>query len=134
MLASILIADSSSAIRSVIERAIRVADLAVSDCYQAADAEDVLRLVGSRRIDFLLLDTHLAGIEEKRLVQAVDAFRGNGGKDAAIPFMVTSVDASSARIERLLECGACDYLLKPFSIPTLCQRLETALRTVHANN
>ncbi|HMJ62605.1 MAG TPA: response regulator [Bryobacteraceae bacterium] len=129
MPASILIADSSPAMRAVIQRAIQIAGLPVSGCYQAGRAEDVLRLFESQQIDFLILDTHLAGAEGEELIQALRARR-----EHAVPFLVTSVDASSARIERLLELGACDYLLKPFSAPTLCARLEQALNTLHANN
>jgi len=129
MPASILIADSSPAMRAVIQRAIQIAGLPVSGCYQAGRAEDVLRLFESQQIDFLILDTHLAGTEGEELIQALRARR-----EHAVPFLVTSVDASSARIERLLELGACDYLLKPFSAPTLCARLEQALNTLHANN
>jgi DNA-binding response OmpR family regulator len=129
MPASILIADSSSAMRAVIQRAIRVAGLPVSDCYQAGRAQDVLRLYESHGIDFLLLDTHLAGTEAEELIGVLRARR-----EHAVPFMVTSADASSARIERLLELGARDYLLKPFSVTTLCARLEQALEALHANN
>ena len=127
---SILIADTSSAVRAVLERAIGIARLPVSGCRQAADAKEVLHLLQSGEIDFLLLDTHLPGIEEEGLIQVL----GAPGKGAAIPFMATSADASSVRIEQMLQAGACDYVLKPFSIPTLCARLETALRTVHANH
>jgi len=130
MPASILIADSSPAMRAVIQRAIRIAGLPVSGCYQAGRAEDVLRLFESEQIDFLILDTHLAGTEGEELIEELRARR----REHAVPFLVTSVDASSARIERLLELGACDYLLKPFSAPTLCARLEQALNTLHANN
>jgi DNA-binding response OmpR family regulator len=130
MPASILIADSSSAMRAVIERAIHIANLPISACYQAARAEDVLRLYESHKIDFLLLDTHLAGAEGEGLIETLRARR----EPAALRFMATSADASSARIERLLELGACDYLLKPFSVPTLCARLEQALEALHANN
>jgi DNA-binding response OmpR family regulator len=129
MPASILIADSSSAMRAVIQRAIRVAGLPVSGCYQAGRAEDVLRLFESQQIDFLILDTHLAGTETEELIEAMRTRR-----EHAVPFLVTSADASSVRIERLLELGACDYLLKPFSAPTLCARLEQALKAFHANN
>jgi DNA-binding response OmpR family regulator len=120
---SILIADSSSSMRAVIERAIRIANLPFSACYQAARAEEVLRLYESHQIDFLLFDTHLAGAAGEELIHELRARR----EHAALRFMATSADASSARIERLLELGACDYLLKPFSAPALCARLEQAL-------
>jgi DNA-binding response OmpR family regulator len=129
MPASILIADSSSAMRAVIERAIGIAGLPVSACHPASDVQRLLSLVRAREIDFLIVDTHLAGMNENTWIEAIDATR-----NVAIPFLVTSPDASFARIERVLQSGACDYLLKPFSIPTLCARLETALRTAHANN
>ncbi len=130
MPASILIADSSSSMRALIARAISVAGLPVSHCLQACDAGQVLRLIESRSIDFLLLDTHLGGIDQGKLLEALDP----RSEAVAVPFMVTSSDASSARIQRLLEAGARDYLLKPFSIPTLCARLDTALQTVHGNH
>lgn len=129
MPASLLIADSSSAMRAVIERTIGIANLPVSACHQASDAQQLLHLVRSREIDFLLVDTHLAGMNDETWVETISATR-----EAAIPFLVTSPDASFIRVERALQSGACDCLLKPFSIPTLCARLETALRTVHAKN
>ncbi|HEY3457664.1 MAG TPA: response regulator [Bryobacteraceae bacterium] len=129
MPASLLIADSSSAMRAFVERAIGIAGLPVSACHQASDAQQLLRLVRSREVDFLLVDTHLIGMNEETWAEAISAAR-----EAAIPFLVTSPDASFIRIERALQSGACDYLLKPFSIPTLCAKLETALRTAHAKN
>ena len=129
MPASILIADSSSAMRAVIERAIGIAALPVAACRQASDARQLLHLVRAREIDFLVVDTHLTGMDENTWIEAIDATR-----NAAIPFLVTSPDASFARIERVLQSGACNYLLKPFSIPTLCARLEMALRTAYADN
>jgi two-component system, chemotaxis family, chemotaxis protein CheY len=130
MPASILIADSSSAMRAIVQRAIQIANLPVSNCYPAARGAEVLRLFQSHPIDFLLLDIDLADMPGEEVIQAVRAQK----QGAAIPFMVTSTDASSARIERLLELGACDYLLKPFSAPTLCARIEQAFRTFHASN
>lgn len=127
MPASVLIADRSSAMRAVIQRAIQVAGLPVSGCQQAARAGDVLRLLASDQFDFLMLDIDLADMPGEELIQAVR-------EHSVIPFMVTSADASPARIERLLELGACDYLLKPFSAPTLCARLEQAFRELHASN
>jgi len=115
--------------RAVIERAVGIAGLPVSAWHQASDAQQLLRLVRSREIDVLLLDTHLAGMNEQMWVETIGAIR-----KAAIRFLVTSSDASFIRIERALQSGACDYLLKPFSIPTLCARLETALRTAYAKN
>lgn len=129
MPASLLIADSSSAMRAFVERAIAIAELPVSACHQASDTQQLLHLVRSREIDFLLVDTHLIGMNEETWAEAIGATR-----EAAIPFLVTSPDASFTRIEHALQSGACDYLLKPFSIPTLCAKLETALRTAHAKN
>jgi DNA-binding response OmpR family regulator len=127
MPASILIADNSSAMRAVIERAIHIASLPVISCYHAARGADVLDLLAAHPIDFLLLDIDLVDMPGETLIQTL-------AEHSALPFMVTSADASSARIERLLELGASDYLLKPFSVPTLCARLGQALEAIHANN
>lgn len=118
MPASILIADPSSAVRTVVERAIRLANLPVSACHLAAGSADVRRLCASQRIDFALLDTQIGGIE---------------AAGQAVPFMVVSADASSASMERWLALGASAYVLKPFSIPTLVARLKEALAFLHVH-
>ena len=92
MPASILIADSSSSMRALIARAISVAGLPVSRCLQACDAGQALRLIESRSIDFLLLDTHLRGIDKKKLLELLDP----RSEASAVPFMVTSSDACTA--------------------------------------
>jgi DNA-binding response OmpR family regulator len=130
MPARLLIADDSPVMQSVMERAIRIADLPVSTFHRAGDGEAVLRTFAEHPIDFLLLDVHLPGIDGENLIVTLK----ERWPARQLPFMVASADASAARIERMLELGACDYLLKPFSISALCSRLGNALSTSYVPN
>jgi CheY-like chemotaxis protein len=116
--------------RAVIERAIRLSDLPVSACYQAAHGKEALAVLERYPIDFMLLDVHMPEMGAEELILHLRSQPGA----RPIPFLVTSADATSARIERLLDLGACDYLTKPFPISNLCARLRQALNTTHDNN
>jgi two-component system chemotaxis response regulator CheY len=127
---SLLIVDDSRAMRAVLERAIRLSGLPISNCYQAAHGGEALALLGRHSIDFMLLDVHMPGMDAEELIER---WRAQPGAKP-IPFLVTSADASAPRIERLLALGACDYLTKPFPLALLCSRLGQALNTLHDRN
>jgi two-component system chemotaxis response regulator CheY len=130
MPSSVLIVDDSPVMRAVIERAIRLSDLPVSTCYQAAHGKEALEIVERHPIDFMLLDVHMPEMGAEELILRLRSQPGA----RAIPFLVTSADATASRIERLLELGACDYLTKPFPLSNLCARLRQALDAIHDNN
>jgi PAS domain S-box-containing protein len=73
--------------------------------------------------DLVLLDLHLPDIHGYEVLQRL---RGN---DATrdIPIIVTSADATSGQIERLLEAGADDYLTKPLDIPQFTEAVRKHL-------
>jgi DNA-binding response OmpR family regulator len=52
---------------------------------------------------------------------------GVQGLDADIPVMLVSASATDAHIARGLECGAIDYVVKPFRRDNLLARIDTAL-------
>ena len=130
MPSSVLIADNSPVMRSIVERAIRIGNLPVSACYLAADGRAALRIAEAHPIDFLVTDIHMPEMDGEELIQALAA----RPQARPIPFLVASADASVGRIERMLALGASDYLLKPFSVSTLCTRLGKALEAAHAHN
>src|SRR5436309_13917811 len=88
----------------------------------ASDGETAIFLVGTTDYDAVILDVMLPVRDGFAVCRAI---RGSG---CAVPIlMVTARDAVEARIEGL-DCGADDYLVKPFDFGELLARLRALVR------
>jgi DNA-binding response OmpR family regulator len=103
-----------------------------ADSFQALpapSASDALRLCRYNQPDLLLLDLALpdaAGLDVLREI------RRSGGAEARfdpdLPVIVLSGSGADEERVRGFECGADDYLVKPFHYPELRARIEALLR------
>jgi len=95
----------------------------------APSASDALRLCRYNQPDLLLLDLALpdaSGLDVLREIRACD---GPGARfDPHLPVIVLSGRGDDAERVRGLECGADDYLVKPFHYPELRARINAVLR------
>ena len=99
------------------------------DVLPAPSAADALRLCHYRQPDLLLLDLRLpdaSGLDVLREVRGAHAV--TDPYDAELPVIVLSGRGSDAERLRGLECGADDYLVKPFHYPELRARIGAVLR------
>jgi DNA-binding response OmpR family regulator len=88
----------------------------------AADGDTALFQVGTTDYDAVILDVMLPVLDGFAVCRAI---RSSG---CAVPIlMVTARDAVEARIEGL-DCGADDYLVKPFDFGELLARLRALIR------
>src|SRR5258705_6035398 len=88
----------------------------------AADGETALFQVGTTDYDALILDLMLPRVDGLAVCRSI---RG-GGNDVPI-LMLTARDAVESRIE-VLDCGADDYLVKPYDFGELLARLRALIR------
>jgi two-component system KDP operon response regulator KdpE len=89
---------------------------------QAESAERALAELGRNRVDLLILDLGLPGMDGFALIERL---RGTG---SAIPIIVLSSRTDEKGKVRALDLGADDYLTKPFGIEELLARIRAALR------
>src|SRR5262249_30891768 len=88
----------------------------------AADGQAAIEHAAAIDYDALILDVML------RLVDGFTACRAIRASGSTVPIlMVTARDAVDARIEGL-DCGADDYLVKPFDFGELLARLRAVIR------
>lgn len=96
----------------------------------ASDGQEALAMVAQHRPDLVLLDImmpRMSGFEACRHIKADPATR-------MIPvIMVTALD-EQADIERGVEVGADDYLVKPINKVELLSRVKTLLRLRYLQN
>lgn len=127
MTASILIVDDSPAMRAFIRRALELSGVALNPCHEAADGGEALAVLGRARVDLILTDINMPGMNGEELVRQLHA----DPKLRSIPVLVVSTDATEQRIGRLLQLGARGYITKPFHPEAIRAELERVLEAVH---
>lgn len=107
-------------------------DHLVADRYgvlPAPSASDALRLCRYKQPDLMLLDLTLpdaAGLDVLREIREAD---GIGSRfDPRLPVIVLTGRGADADRVRGLDCGADDYIVKPFHYPELRARIGAVLR------
>jgi DNA-binding response OmpR family regulator len=115
---SVLLVEDDPVVRSAVSRALTALGNAVTSVGTALDA---LREITSSQFDVVVLDLGLPDMD------GGDALRMMRGV-CDTPVIVATARDDEAEIVRLLNAGADDYLVKPFSSDHLAARLGAVLR------
>jgi two-component system chemotaxis response regulator CheY len=112
-----LIVDDSRAVRSVIGRNVRELGFAAFEAGNGRDALQVLETEGA--MELALVDWNMPEMSGYDFVCAV---RANAAHSAMRIIMVTS-ESEVQRVVSALEAGANEYLMKPFTVDALRDKL-----------
>ena len=119
---TVLLIEDDRELRTTLRDALAVEDYRVLAAASLADARALLAHAGeSGGIDLVLLDLGLPDGDGEALLATLRRERG-------IPVIVISARQSEDPKIRLLDAGADDYLVKPFSLGELLARMRLALR------
>ena len=123
----VLIADDSSTIRSVLARLVEKMG---HEVIQAADGSEAVMLFDSERPDLVLIDVMMPVMDGYEAARRMRARRA----DEWFPIIFLSSMEDDQDLERAIEAGGDDYLVKPVSYVVLnakiraMQRIETMRR------
>lgn len=117
-MASVLVVEDDQFVRSALIRHLTDASHTVRS---AGTALEALREVARAGFDAVILDLGLPDLEG---AEALTMLRGLSD----VPVIVATARDDEAEIVRLLNAGADDYLVKPFSVEHLSARLAAVLR------
>jgi two-component system, OmpR family, response regulator MprA len=121
----VLVVDDEPAVRTALERALRIEGY---DVELAEDGLEALQRLAAHSPDAVVLDVlmpNVDGLEVCRRIRAAD--------DQTPVLMLTARDAVGDRVAGL-DAGADDYLVKPFALEELHARLRALLRRVGVND
>ncbi len=90
----------------------------------ADTGEEGLEILGREPVDAMVLDLMLPGKDGNEVCRAVRTEE----KTRHLPIVMLTAKSEEDDIVRGLECGADDYVTKPFSPRVLIARIEAALR------
>jgi DNA-binding response OmpR family regulator len=114
----ILIVDDDPAIRKFIKANLEARDYEV---VQASDGEEGLKLVELEMPDLILLDIMMPKVDGMEVCRRLREW-------TEIPIIILSAREGEMDKVKCLDCGADDYLTKPFSLRELMSRIRAVLR------
>jgi len=91
---------------------------------QAFTGEDGLKILKSKKVNCVLLDIMLPGIDGLKVLKKIKEIE----QCKAIPVIMTTAKGEESDIITGLELGADDYVIKPYSPKVLIARIRAGLR------
>ncbi len=92
------------------------------DIFLAENGEGALRLFDQRPFDLIVLDVKLPDRDGIQLLETMK------NRSAETPVIMMSGYGTTQNAIEAMRKGAFDYLLKPFTVDTIKQRIQTALK------
>lgn len=113
---NILIVDDSAAMRSIIQKTLRLSGLPLGELYQAQNGQEALQMLEENWIDLALVDINMPVMNGETMINLV---RENPDT-ADLPIVVVSTESSETRIAQLREKNV-EFIHKPFAPEDLRQ-------------
>jgi DNA-binding response OmpR family regulator len=114
----VLFVDDDASIRKFVRANLEARDYQV---FLAADGEEALKIVESELPDLILLDIMMPKLDGMEVCQRIREW-------SKIPIIMLTARESENDKVKCLDCGADDYLTKPFSLRELLSRIKAVLR------
>ena len=119
----VLLVDDEPSIRRALRTPLNEMGFATTE---ASRGEEAIQLVQSQSFDIVLLDVNMPGIGGMKTLTRLRPMAPR------LPIlMLTVVDGEEEKVAAL-ECGADDYITKPFSIREVIARMRSAVRRAQA--
>ena len=119
--AVILIVEDDSAIQEMLSHAMSKEGWKL---IQAANGEDGLKTLKTKKVDCILLDIMLPGIDGLKVLKKIREI----DQCKSVPIIMTTARGEESDIVTGLELGADDYVVKPYSPKVLIARIRAGLR------
>jgi two-component system chemotaxis response regulator CheY len=113
-----LVIDDSRAIRSIVGKAVRELGFEV---LEAGDGrEGLAQLTQAGRVDLVLVDWNMPEMDGYEFLIAARA--NNAWRD--LPIIMVTTETEMSQMQRALDAGASEYIMKPFTRDILREKLQ----------
>lgn len=115
----VLIVDDSAAIRKILQRVLRQAEIPIGQVFEAGDGAEALAKMQEQPVGLVLSDINMPnmdGIEFLTRVRAVPEWK-------SVPVVMVTTEGSQNRVMEAVQLGASAYVRKPFTADQIKEKL-----------
>jgi DNA-binding response OmpR family regulator len=122
----ILVVDDEHDFRAIVSHVLATGGYEVTT---AVDGGEALRLFAEKSPDLVVLDGHLPDIDGFEVCRRLRAT----AKGATVPILLCTVRSALSTVSAGFEAGATGYVLKPFEMEELLDKVSEALKKSSEN-
>jgi len=107
----VLIVDDSAAIRKILQRVLRQADVPLCLVHEAGDGAEALTVLKTKKVDLILSDINMPnmdGLEMLGKLKSDESLKN-------VPVIMVSTEGSQTKVLEAVQLGAAGYVRKPFT-------------------
>ncbi|HWY49636.1 MAG TPA: response regulator [Bryobacteraceae bacterium] len=115
----VLIVDDSAAIRKILQRVLRQAEIPIGTVYEASDGVEALEILKQQTVGLIFSDINMPnmdGLEFLTRVRAKQAWQ-------SLPIVMVSTEGTQAQVLEAVQRGASGYVRKPFTAEQIKEKL-----------
>jgi two-component system chemotaxis response regulator CheY len=116
---NVLIVDDSAAIRKILQRVLRQADVPLGSVFEAGDGIEALATLRKEKIGLVLSDINMPNMDGLEFLTKVKA----EGTWKDLPIIMVSTEGSQNKVLEAVERGAAGYVRKPFTAEQIKEKL-----------
>jgi two-component system chemotaxis response regulator CheY len=120
MAKDILIVDDSAAIRKILQRVLRQADVPMGEIYEAGDGVEALAALKEHKIGLVLSDINMPNMDGLQLLSQIRAT----AETKELPVLMITTEGSQAKVMEAVNLGANGYVRKPFTADQIKEKLH----------
>ncbi len=122
-----LIVDDSAVMRKVVERAVRQADIPITDVLQASNGEEALAILRQEgnTLALILSDINMPVMDGLAFLEQ----RLRENLAPGVPTVMITTEGAEPLVMRAIAAGATGYICKPFTSEQIKARILPLLRT-----
>jgi len=107
----VLIVDDSAAIRKILHRALKQANVTLGEVYEAGDGFEALASLKKNKVDLILSDINMPNMDGLEMLGRIKSDLAL--KD--VPVIMVSTEGSQTKVIEAVQLGAAGYVRKPFT-------------------
>ena len=120
----ILLVDDSRTIRNIQKNVL--AQLGHTDILEAGDGLEALSVLGKDQVDLMLIDWNMPNMDGITLVKKVRE------TNKTVPMIMCTTEAQKDRVIEAIKAGVNNYVVKPFNVETLAEKIDQTLAKTSA--
>jgi two-component system chemotaxis response regulator CheY len=111
MLLDVLIVDDSAAIRKILQRVLKQAEVPLGEVHEASDGVEALKVLEAQQVGLVLADINMPNMDGLQMLRKLKEEE----RWKSLPVIMVTTEGGQAKVLAAAELGAAGYIRKPFT-------------------